>query len=104
MSDTRTWLIAKEMALVVNGGDWDEDYTDAQKQGWFLKAEWVERHVAAIKFAGADLLRAMAHENATLASFAAKSRDPFLAKDYLDASTATDAAVKALAEKIGFTQ
>lgn len=32
--------LAREMALAVNGGDWDRDYSDYQKIGWCLKVEW----------------------------------------------------------------
>lgn len=31
---------AKKMAEAINGGSWDEDYTDAQKVGWRQKVEW----------------------------------------------------------------
>lgn len=31
---------AKAMASAINGGDWDADYTDAQRVGWCLKAQW----------------------------------------------------------------
>ena len=31
---------AKRMATTVNGGDWDKNYTDAQKSGWCLKVRW----------------------------------------------------------------
>jgi hypothetical protein len=34
-------IIAREMAISVNGGDWDKDYTETQKIGWYLKAQWV---------------------------------------------------------------
>lgn len=32
--------LARRMALSINGGDWEADYTDAQKRGWLLKAEF----------------------------------------------------------------
>ena len=28
---------SREMALALNGGDWDKDYTESQKIGWYLK-------------------------------------------------------------------
>lgn len=31
---------AEKMALDINGGSWDKDYTEAQKNGWRLKAWW----------------------------------------------------------------
>ena len=31
---------AKRMAISVNGGNWDKDYTDSQRLGWCLKIEW----------------------------------------------------------------
>ncbi len=34
---------AKAMALAINGGDWDLDYTEAQKVGWARKAVWAAR-------------------------------------------------------------
>ena len=34
------------MALAVNGGCWEKDYTEFQKIGWYLKAKWVlEKYV-----------------------------------------------------------
>lgn len=32
---------SKEMALGVNGGDWDVDYTEVQRRGWAIKVLWV---------------------------------------------------------------
>lgn len=37
----REW--APRMAVAVNGGDWERDYTEAQKDGWFRKALWAVR-------------------------------------------------------------
>ena len=31
---------AAAMATSINGGDWHEDYTEAQRVGWCLKVEW----------------------------------------------------------------
>lgn len=33
--------IGQRMALDVNGGDWNKDYSDGQKTGWYLKARWM---------------------------------------------------------------
>lgn len=32
--------IARDMAVAVNGGEWSRDYTEPQKIGWALKAQW----------------------------------------------------------------
>lgn len=38
---------AKAMALAINGGDWQQDYSEAQKVGWCLKVKWaMERYSA----------------------------------------------------------
>lgn len=35
--------LAKEMAIVVNGGSWPKDYQgDAHQVGWALKAKWAQ--------------------------------------------------------------
>lgn len=34
---------ARAMALATNGGDWNVDYTNAQKVGWAQKAVWAAR-------------------------------------------------------------
>lgn len=50
LSDTKKCLKAylnedaKNMALFVNGGDWDKDYIPPQKAGWQLKAFWAYMH------------------------------------------------------------
>lgn len=31
---------AKRMAEAVNGGRWEENYTESQKRGWMLKVVW----------------------------------------------------------------
>lgn len=31
----------KELALAINGGNWDKDYTEGQKKGWYLKIRWM---------------------------------------------------------------
>jgi len=37
---------ARAMALAVNGGDWEADYTEAQRRGWILKVRWaLDRYV-----------------------------------------------------------
>lgn len=36
--------LAEKMAVDVNGGEWNKDYTDAQKIGWCLKIQWVMNH------------------------------------------------------------
>ena len=33
-------MMAGRMAEDVNGGSWDTDYSEAQKAGWRLKAQW----------------------------------------------------------------
>jgi hypothetical protein len=40
MSD-KIKTLGQEMALAVNGGNWDTDYSEAQRMGWYLKAQWV---------------------------------------------------------------
>lgn len=38
---------ARAMAEAINGGDWDTDYTEAQKRGWILKVRWAMRMYSA---------------------------------------------------------
>lgn len=35
-TDPNIWEMAKLVALETNGGDWDKDYTEGQKRGWYL--------------------------------------------------------------------
>lgn len=32
--------MAAKMAVDINGGSWDRDYTDAQKKGWCIKVQY----------------------------------------------------------------
>ena len=40
--DHKYRYLAESAAITVNGGDWEKDYTDAQKVGWVLKAKAFE--------------------------------------------------------------
>ena len=37
--------LAKKLALRVNAGDWNNDYTEAQKIGWHQKIDWVKGNI-----------------------------------------------------------
>ena len=41
---------AMAMALAVNGGSWEVDYTESQKIGWCLKVRWAHK-----RFTGSDI-------------------------------------------------
>lgn len=38
--------MAIAMALAINGGNWDADYSEAAREGWRLKAKWAFDHGA----------------------------------------------------------
>lgn len=48
------------MALAINGGDWDADYTEAQKRGWQLKADYCNTRTALSQAAVGATVRACA--------------------------------------------
>lgn len=42
--DDKTKELAEALAISVNGGSWDKDYTEAQKIGWCLKIQWMQEN------------------------------------------------------------
>jgi len=40
---------AKAMAEAINGGSWEEHYTEAQRVGWCQKAVYAARHFGAYR-------------------------------------------------------
>jgi hypothetical protein len=40
MSDAEVEALAREMAEAINGGSWETDYADAQREGWRLNARF----------------------------------------------------------------
>jgi hypothetical protein len=41
-----TKILAKELAIHTNGGDWNKDYSEFQKIGWYQKINWVKANIA----------------------------------------------------------